>query len=168
MKKTGAVLFARSDSHYKALFGTDVWDIERDARKWPGGAPVVAHPPCRAWGRLRQFAKPRKGERLLATWSVRQVRQWGGLFPFISTGGATRPRNRVSCTSWGVSLPTSPRSPIGWMNLHTSCRAERKLIAARISASLSASTLLPNWQPGWSSWLEDALGKCHTLDRIPE
>lgn len=76
---TIAVLFARGDSCYKALPGCDVWDIERDARKWPGGSPVVAHPPCRAWGRLRAFANPRKGERLLATWSVRQVRKWGGV-----------------------------------------------------------------------------------------
>ena len=47
---TVAILFARSDSYYKTLPECDVWDIERDARKWPGGAPVVAHPPCRAWG----------------------------------------------------------------------------------------------------------------------
>lgn len=42
-----AVLFARQDSHYKSIAGVDVWDIDRDARKWPGGMPVVAHPPCR-------------------------------------------------------------------------------------------------------------------------
>lgn len=77
--QTVAVLFARADSIYKTIPGTDVWDIERNARLWPGGAPVVAHPPCRAWGRLRQFAKPRKGERQLAIWSVRQVRQFGGV-----------------------------------------------------------------------------------------
>lgn len=77
--KTIAVLFARADSVYKTLPGCDVWDIERDARQWPGGGPVVAHPPCRAWGRLRAFANPRKGERLLATWSVRQVRNFGGV-----------------------------------------------------------------------------------------
>jgi hypothetical protein len=34
-----AVLFARADSVYKALDGCDVWDIERDARRWPGGSP---------------------------------------------------------------------------------------------------------------------------------
>lgn len=79
MTLTVAVLFARADSYYKTLPATDVWDIDRDARRWPGGAPVVAHPPCRAWGRLRAFAKPRKGERQLATWSVRQVRRWGGV-----------------------------------------------------------------------------------------
>lgn len=74
-----AVLFARADSVYKTLPDTDVYDIERDARTWPGGCQVVSHPPCRAWGRLRTFAKPRKGERLLATWSVRKVREYGGV-----------------------------------------------------------------------------------------
>lgn len=77
--QTVAVLFARSDSHYKALPGCDVWDIERDARRWPGGAPVVAHPPCRAWARLRQFAKPRPDEKQLAIWAVDQVRRFGGV-----------------------------------------------------------------------------------------
>jgi hypothetical protein len=45
-----AVLFARADSIYKTLAGCDVWDEARDALKWPGGAPIIAHPPCRAWG----------------------------------------------------------------------------------------------------------------------
>lgn len=74
-----AALFCRADSVYKTLPGVDAFDAARDARSFSGGCPVVAHPPCRAWGRLRTFAKPRKGERLLATWAVRQVRQWGGV-----------------------------------------------------------------------------------------
>lgn len=74
-----AVLFARTDSVYKTLPGCDVWDIERDARLWPGGCPVVAHPPCRAWGRLRQFAKPRDDEKALAPWAVDRIRQFGGV-----------------------------------------------------------------------------------------
>ena len=74
-----AILFARSDSVYKGMEGCDVWDAGRDARKWPGGCPVVAHPPCRAWGRLRHFAKPRLGEMGDAIWCVGKVRQWGGV-----------------------------------------------------------------------------------------
>jgi hypothetical protein len=73
---TVAVLFARRDSIYKTLPGTDVWDEDRDALKWPGGAPVVAHPPCGPWGRMRQFANPRTVD--LAPWAIDQVRKWGG------------------------------------------------------------------------------------------
>lgn len=73
-----SVLFARGDSNYKTLPGCDVWDEERDAMTWPGGSAVVAHPPCRAWGRMRTFAKPRPGEKDLARFAVAQVREWGG------------------------------------------------------------------------------------------
>ncbi|WP_375591728.1 hypothetical protein [Chitiniphilus eburneus] len=74
-----AVLFARADSIYKSMTGCDVWDIDRDARTWNGGAPVVAHPPCRAWGRMRQFAKPRDDEKALALLAVAHVRRFGGV-----------------------------------------------------------------------------------------
>ena len=76
---TVAVLFARADSFYKTLPDTDVYDIDRDARTWPGGCPVVAHPPCRAWGQLSHMAKPRHDEKDLARWSVAQIRRYGGV-----------------------------------------------------------------------------------------
>jgi hypothetical protein len=74
-----AVLFARSDSNYKQLASCDVYDVERDARTYAGSMPVVAHPPCRAWGRFRALAKPRAGERDLAIFAVDQVRRFGGV-----------------------------------------------------------------------------------------
>ena len=74
-----AVLFARSDSIYKTFTACDVYDIDRNALTWPGGAPLIAHPPCRAWGRLRTFARPREGEKELALWAVEQIRKWGGV-----------------------------------------------------------------------------------------
>ncbi|HEY1138422.1 MAG TPA: hypothetical protein VGE64_13160 [Xanthomonadaceae bacterium] len=74
-----AVLFARADSCYKAIPSCDVYDFERDARMYTGTAPVVAHPPCRAWARLRQFAKPRPDEKSLALFAVDQVRRCGGV-----------------------------------------------------------------------------------------
>lgn len=70
---TVAILFARADSNYKRLPDCDVWDAERDARRWPGGCTVVAHPPCRAWGRLRHFARPRPDEKALGLWAADQV-----------------------------------------------------------------------------------------------
>lgn len=74
-----AVLFARSDSNYKHLGACDVYDAERDARTYAGSLPVVAHPPCRAWGRFRALAKPRHDERYLAIFAVHNVRTFGGV-----------------------------------------------------------------------------------------
>lgn len=87
MARTVAVLFARVGSVYNTLPNVDVWDAERDALRWPGGCPVVAHPPCRAWGQLRHWAKPRLGEAQLAVWAVEQVKRWGGVLehPWGST-----------------------------------------------------------------------------------
>ena len=74
-----AVLFAREDSVYKSIPAADVYDKSRDATGFAGGKPVVAHPPCRAWGRLRRFARPEPGEINLAPWAVKQVRENGGV-----------------------------------------------------------------------------------------
>ena len=81
-----SVLFARSDSCYFDLVG-DVWDAQRDARNYSGSNPVVCHPPCRGWGRLRHWAKPRPDEKALALFAVEQVRRCGGVLehPWGST-----------------------------------------------------------------------------------
>ncbi|HMM52763.1 MAG TPA: hypothetical protein PKD87_14270 [Burkholderiaceae bacterium] len=112
MNSQVAVLYARPDSIYKLLDGADVWDMERDARRWPGGAPVVAHPPCRAWGRLRAFAKPREDEKALALHAVESVRRWGGVLehPAGSTlwTAAGLPRPFEGPDDWGGwTLPVS-------------------------------------------------------------
>ena len=78
MENKVAVLFARSDSVYKTMPGCDVYDLERDARTYNGSLPVIAYPPCRGWGRLRQFAKPLPGEKELAFFAVDNVRENGG------------------------------------------------------------------------------------------
>ena len=74
-----AVLFARADSVYKSMPGCDVFDIERDARTWQGGAPIVAHPPCAQWGKLRQFAHVDDGLKACGPTAARWVQQFGGV-----------------------------------------------------------------------------------------
>lgn len=74
-----AALFVRADSHYKTMADVDCYDFERDALTWPGGCPVVVHPPCRAWGAYAHVAKPAEGERNLAIWAAAQVRKFGGV-----------------------------------------------------------------------------------------
>jgi hypothetical protein len=74
-----AALFARTDSRYKdfpELY--DVYDINRDARSFTGDYPVLAHPPCRAWGMLSHMANPRPDEKDLAWFALDKVRSNGG------------------------------------------------------------------------------------------
>ena len=72
-------LFVMKNSVYFDLENVECWDEERDARLWGGGLPVVAHPPCRAWSRLRHFSKAPAEEKDLALLAVELVRTWGGV-----------------------------------------------------------------------------------------
>jgi hypothetical protein len=45
-------LFVQPDGCYSNLPWVDAWPQERDARKYDGNLPVVAHPPCQLWGNL--------------------------------------------------------------------------------------------------------------------
>lgn len=129
---TVAVLFARADSHYKALAGVDVWDAERDARRWPGGCPVVAHPPCRAWGQLRALANPRPDEKALAIYAVEQVRKFGGVLEHPKnstlwpTLGLPRPGERDEFGGW-----TLPIYQMWWGTAPKSRRCYTSLAARR-------------------------------------
>lgn len=50
-----AALYVQADGIYSAMPDVDPWPEQRDARKYLGNVPVVAHPPCASWGR---YAKP--------------------------------------------------------------------------------------------------------------
>ena len=47
---TVAALYVQTGGRYFNQSGIDPWDITRDARKYAGPHPVVAHPPCQLWG----------------------------------------------------------------------------------------------------------------------
>lgn len=54
-----AALFVETNGCYFGLPDVDPWDITRDAMKFNGPHPVVAHPPCQRWGRF-WHGSPRK------------------------------------------------------------------------------------------------------------
>lgn len=76
--KPVAVLYCTPASIYKGL-ASECFDEYRDARTYRGWLPVVAHPPCRSWGRLRHLSKPVPWERALGLHAVSQVRRCGGV-----------------------------------------------------------------------------------------
>lgn len=51
-EKTIAALYVEPQGAYIGVPGVDPWDEARDARKYAGPHPVVAHPPCQRWGRF--------------------------------------------------------------------------------------------------------------------
>jgi len=54
-----AALFVEKNGIYFGLPNVDPWSLDRDARNYAGPHPVVAHPPCKRWGRYHGGA-PRK------------------------------------------------------------------------------------------------------------
>jgi len=73
-----AALFVRKNSVYKSMPGVDAWDAARDARRWPGGNAIVAHPPCAQWGRMSQWAHKKPAEKRLALLALDLADEWGG------------------------------------------------------------------------------------------
>src|SRR5690606_30588885 len=47
-----AALYVENGGVYCGLADVDPWDEDRDARRYTGPHPVVAHPPCKRWGRF--------------------------------------------------------------------------------------------------------------------
>ena len=58
-----AALYVEPEGCYAGLDGVDVWDEARDARRYPGSLPVVAHPPCSRWCRLAGLVEARWGHK---------------------------------------------------------------------------------------------------------
>lgn len=81
----------------------DWYDETRDARGYGGTLPVVAHPPCGPWGRLRHLCR-RLNERSCAPAAVAAVRAYGGVLE--------HPRYSLL---WGhCGLPRPDELPDAW------------------------------------------------------
>jgi hypothetical protein len=114
-----AALFVATGGAYFGLDGVDPWDVKRDARKYAGPNPVVAHPPCQLWVNFAALNYKRYGGEhnrpgndggCFAS-ALSSVRKWGGVLehPASSNAWATyglpRPQ-RPDGIGWGVGGPS--------------------------------------------------------------
>lgn len=108
-----AALYVDPRGPYVALDGVDPWTEERDARKYAGPHPVVAHPPCQRWGRywyggpmLHAQGKRKKlgddGGCFAA--ALAAVRRWGGVL-----------EHPASSHAWRAFGLTAPPHRGGWI-----------------------------------------------------
>jgi hypothetical protein len=104
-----AALYVEKNGCYYGLPGVDPWDIERDARRYAGPHPVVAHPPCQRWGRFWHGSTRKPHQFQLGAddgcfaAALASVRQWGGVIEHPADSHAWR--------HFGL---TPPRRFAGW------------------------------------------------------
>jgi hypothetical protein len=82
-----AALFVQEGGAYYGLEGVDPWPEPRDARKYDGPFPVVAHPPCQLWVNFAalnfkrwggEHNRPGNDGGCFAS-ALASVRRWGGV-----------------------------------------------------------------------------------------
>lgn len=105
-----AALYVAKDGAYAGLPGVEVWDEERDARRYAGPWPVVAHPPCQRWGRFWHGSTRRPHQFQLGddkgcfAAALAAVRQWGGVLEHPQDSKA-----------WDAFELNKPPRPGGWV-----------------------------------------------------
>jgi hypothetical protein len=106
-----AALYVDARGVYSTLDDVELWGVDRDARRYSGPHPVVAHPPCERWGRYWQggpsaLVKREKGDDdgCFAA-ALAAVRAWGGVLEHPADSSAWR--------AFGIITP--PRSG-GWVS----------------------------------------------------
>ncbi len=102
---TVAALFVQTNGAYYGLDDVDPWDEARDARKYAGPYPVVAHPPCERWGRY-WFGGPSVKVRKLKgddagcfASALESVREFGGVLE--------HPEATAAWKTFGLLAPTA-------------------------------------------------------------
>lgn len=102
-----AALFVQTNGHYFGIEGVDPWDEARDARKYHGPHPVVAHPPCSRWCQLAYIIQKRYGYRVgdddgAFISALMSVKTYGGVLE--------HPAFSYAWPAFGLSRPPK----IGW------------------------------------------------------
>jgi hypothetical protein len=91
-----AALYVQTGGCYFGMPDVDPWDEQRDARKYAGPWPVVAHPPCERWGRYWGGGPSARVRRVLGddagcfAAALAVVREFGGVLEHPEASHAWR------------------------------------------------------------------------------
>jgi hypothetical protein len=106
---TVAALYVEPAGVYFGLPDVDPWDEARDARKYAGPHPVVAHPPCQRWGRFWHGSTRKPHQYKLGDdggcfeAALHAVLRWGGVL-----------EHPAHSKAWDAFGLTKPRQGEGW------------------------------------------------------
>lgn len=106
-----AALYVETGGCYFGLPGVDPWDEARDARRYAGPWPVVAHPPCQRWGRFWHGStrKPHQfklgDDGLCFELALSSVRSWGGVL-----------EHPADSRAWDYFCINRPKRHAGWQD----------------------------------------------------
>ena len=105
-----AALYVEHGGAYYGLPDVDPWDAERDARRYAGPWPVVAHPPCSRWCRLAGLVEARWGHKRgddggCFAAALASVRRWSGVLEHPAYSDA-----------WAAYGLNHPPTGGGWVN----------------------------------------------------
>lgn len=118
--QTVAALFVATGGAYFGLPGVDPWDATRDARKYDGPYPVVAHPPCQLWINYAALNFKRYGgehnrpgnDGGCFSAALAAVRRWGGVLEHPAFSNAWPAHGLMRPT--GIGWQRCP-SGLGWV-----------------------------------------------------
>jgi hypothetical protein len=106
---TVAALYVDPRGPYCGRRDVDAWTEGRDARRYDGNLPVVAHPPCGPWGSLKHMVVPNRTRRTQDVTcmapAVATVRRCGGVLE--------QPAKSAAFREFGMPFPGEPADSFG-------------------------------------------------------
>lgn len=95
---TLAALFTHPNGPYSGRPGVDAWPESRDARKYAGPYPVIAHPPCQRWGKFAKIYGRLGQDDACFESALAAVRKY--------TGALEHPEGSLAFTLFGLPIPS--------------------------------------------------------------
>jgi hypothetical protein len=119
-----AALFVEPEGCYIGAPGVDPWDESKDARKYAGPHPIVAHPPCQRWGRFWHGSTRKPHQFKLGDdngcfkSALDSIFRWGGVLE--------HPAHSKAWDAFGLMKPTAGAGwQVGYEGAYAVCYVEQ-------------------------------------------